>query len=64
MSTGGGRVGREREMLAEQGALGNQIKDMETRVAVREKIEQELEGLESRLMNLQMLKGLFRGMIS
>lgn len=52
---------REREMLAEQGALGNQIKDMETRVAVREKIEQELEGLESRLMNLQMLKGLFRG---
>ena len=52
---------REREMLAEQGALGSQIKDMETRVAVREKIEQELEGLESRLMNLQMLKGLFRG---
>ena len=52
---------REREMLAEQGALGNQIKDMETRVAVREKIGQELEGLESRLMNLQMLKGLFRG---
>ena len=52
---------QEREMLAEQGALGSQIKDMETRVAVREKIEQELEGLESRLMNLQMLKGLFRG---
>ena len=52
---------REREMLAEQGALGSQIKDMETRVAVREKIGQELEGLESRLMNLQMLKGLFRG---
>jgi len=52
---------REREMLAEQGALGNQIKDMEVRVAVREKIGRELEGLESRLMNLQMLKGLFRG---
>ena len=52
---------REREMLAEQGALGNQIKDMEIRVAVREKIGRELEGLELRLMNLQMLKGLFRG---
>ncbi|HJA14699.1 MAG TPA: SMC family ATPase [Candidatus Butyricimonas faecavium] len=52
---------REREMLAEQGALGNQIKDMETRVAAREKIGRELEGLESRLMNLQVLKGLFRG---
>ena len=52
---------REREMLAEQGALGNQIKDMETRVAAREKIGKELEGLELRLANLQMLKGLFRG---
>ncbi len=53
--------GRERELLAEQGALGNQIKDMETRVAAREKIGKELESLELRLANLQMLKGLFRG---
>ena len=34
---------------------------METRVAAREKIGRELEGLELRLTNLQMLKGLFRG---
>lgn len=53
---GGGRVGTGTGDAGRTGALGNQIKDMETRVAVQEKIEQELEGLESRLMNLQMLK--------
>lgn len=52
---------REQVILAKLGALENQIKDMETRVAAREKIGKELEGLELRLANLQMLKGLFRG---
>ena len=52
---------RERELLAEHGALANQIKDMEVRAAARGRIGKELDGLDSRLRNLQVLKGLFRG---
>lgn len=52
---------RERELLAEHGALTNQIKDMEVRTAARGRIGKELEALDARLRNLQVLKGLFRG---
>lgn len=52
---------RERELLAEHGGLSNQIKDMEARAVVRAKIGKELEVLDLRLRNLQVLKGLFRG---
>ena len=51
----------ERELLAEHGGLTNQIKDMEARAVVRAKIGKELEALDLRLRNLQVLKGLFRG---
>ena len=52
---------RERELLAEHGALANRVKDMETRLAARVEIGKELEVLDARLRNLQVLKGLFRG---
>ncbi|WP_303179836.1 SMC family ATPase [uncultured Butyricimonas sp.] len=52
---------REREVLAEHGALANQVKDMENRAAARVKIGKELDVLDARLRNLQVLKSLFRG---
>ncbi|MCR9012272.1 AAA family ATPase [Gabonibacter chumensis] len=52
---------RERELVAESGALDNHISDLEKRYASLLEIRKELTVLEERLQNLQLLKGLFRG---
>ena len=52
---------RERELVAELGALDNHISDLEKRYASLLEIRKELTVLEERVQNLQLLKGLFRG---